>query len=147
MISVILIPVFCFFFFFFLFLNSMCKEVCVYVLLFCVVSGQYAGRGFYVVFFGCVLCLLGVCVGGSVWGRVGGRDGGGGGGGGPGVGGQGGKGKVRSEGRGTIGSSKERLSVGDEGGSEEEGSGKVVGWGGWVMMGKGREGAGGHGGR
>ena len=100
-------------------------------------------RGFFwvcVVFVGCV------CRGKRLGegGRKGWRWGGGGG---PGVGGQGGKGKVRSEGRGTIGSSKERLSVGDEGGSEEEGSGKVVGWGGWVMMGKGREGAGGHGGR
>ena len=63
----ILIPVFCFFcffsFFLLLVLNSMCKEVCVYVLLFCVVSGQYAGRGFYVgfFFFG-VCCVCWVCV-------------------------------------------------------------------------------------
>ena len=63
----ILIPVFCFFcffsFFLLLVLNSMCKEVCVYVLLFCVVSGQYAGRGFYVgVFFFGVCCVCLVCV-------------------------------------------------------------------------------------
>ena len=73
-------------------------------------------------FFGCVLCLLGGCVGGSVWGRVGGR---GGGGGGSGVGGQGGKGKVRSEGRGTIGSSKERLSVGMRGDRSRRAVGRV----------------------